>query len=137
MAKKLADDEYAPISGINIVPFVDIILVVLIVFMVVAPFVTKPSIPVNLPTAKSGSKTPFSPFNIVIDPQGKIFLNGKNVSDEEVSQEAKISLKSDERTQAIISADKNVPHGRVVKIIDLIKSAGIKKFAITIEKKRK
>lgn len=135
MGAKIGGDDDAPIAEINIVPFVDIILVVLIIFMVTTPLIMKPSININLPKAASGEDTAPSTLNVTITDEGAALLNGKPATDEEISQFAVESIKSNAEIQAVISADKAVPHGRVISIIDLVKTSGIKKFAITIEKK--
>lgn len=127
------DDE--PIAAINIVPFVDIILVVLIIFMVTTPLIMKPSINVNLPKSASGDKTEASKLSISIAKDGSIKLNGQPTTTTELSQYAKNILTKTPDVQAIIAADKDISHGDVVTIIDTIKSAGVKKFAITIDKK--
>jgi biopolymer transport protein ExbD len=85
MAAKISGDNDDPIAEINIVPFVDIILVVLIIFMVTTPFIMKPSINIDLPKASSGEETSPSEINIAIAPDGQAHLNGKPASDEEIS----------------------------------------------------
>lgn len=135
MGAKLGGDDDAPIAEINIVPFVDIILVVLIIFMVTTPFIVKPSININLPKAASGEETVPSQLNISISGKGEFLLNGKPSDKESIGNYAKEALAKSPDTQAIISADKETPHGTVVSIIDIVKSAGIKKFAISIDKK--
>src|SRR6185312_10165777 len=134
MAGKISGDNDEPISDINIVPFVDIILVVLIIFMVTTPFIMKPSINVNLPKAGSGEDTTPSELTVTITANGSISLNGKSTTEEAITAYAKELAAKRPDTQAIISADKNVTHGRVVGIIDAVKSGGVKKFAITIDK---
>src|SRR3989338_2657815 len=123
------------IAEINIVPMVDVILVVLIIFMVTAPMIMKRSININLPKAASGEATVPSKLNIPLSPDGKINLDGKTVEDSEVSAVATEEVKKNPDIQAIISADKDVPHGRVVSVLDIVKGAGVKKFAISIDKK--
>lgn len=135
MASKITGDNDDPIAEINIVPFVDIILVVLIIFMITTPFIVKPSININLPKASSGEDTAPSQLTISISADGKALLNGKPASDEEITEFSKNSIAAKPEMQAIISADQAVSHGRVITIIDLVKSAGITKFAITIDKK--
>lgn len=135
MAAKIGGDNDEPIADINIVPFVDIILVVLIIFMITTPFILKPSININLPKAASGEDTVPSEINITVTADGAALLNGKPATDEEISSYAAAAIAKSTDTQAIISADKDVPHGRVIGVIDLVKSAGITKFAITIDKK--
>ncbi len=122
-------------SEINVVPLVDIILVVLIIFMVTAPMIMKPSINVNLPKAASGEATVPSKLNITVSGDGKVVLDGKEATDDMITAVAKAEMDKNPETQAIISADKDVPHGRVVAILDLVKSAGVKKFAISIDKR--
>ena len=135
MAGSNYHDDDEPIAAINIVPFVDIILVVLIIFMVTTPIIMKPSINVNLPQSSSGDKTEASKLAISISKEGQLRLNGQVSSKEEISNYSKELLASNPNTQAVISADKDISHGDVVGIIDVIKSTGIKKFGITIDKK--
>jgi biopolymer transport protein ExbD len=135
MAGRISEDQDGTISEINIVPFVDITLVVLIIFMVTTPLIMKPSININLPKAASGSDSTPSQLNITMTKAGKTFLNGRVVVNEEISIYASNISKTEPDIQAIISADRDVSHGQVVTMIDLIKEAGVKKFAITIDKK--
>jgi biopolymer transport protein ExbD len=134
MAGKYSDDNEA-IAEINVVPLVDIILVVLIIFMVTAPMFMKPTINVNLPKAASGEQTAPSKLNIALTPDGRINLNGTFVDEEAIRIRATEEVGKNVEVQAIISADKDVPHGRVVGILDIVKGAGVKKFAISIDKK--
>jgi biopolymer transport protein ExbD len=122
------------ISDINVVPLVDIILVVLIIFMVTAPMFLKPSININLPKAASGESTQKTLLNISIAASGVISLNGSISNEDKIKEKAMEVIKSNPEVQAVIAADKDVPHGRVVSIIDIVKTAGVKKFAISIDK---
>jgi biopolymer transport protein ExbD len=133
MAGKYSSDDEA-ISEINVVPLVDIILVVLIIFMVTAPMIMKPSIGVNLPKAASGEQTAPTQLTVTLTADGKTLLNGSPADDSLITAKAKEQIEKNPDAQAIISADKAVPHGSVVHIIDVVKSAGVKKFAISIEK---
>lgn len=130
-----ADQNEEIMSEINVVPLVDVILVVLIIFMVTAPMIMKPSINVNLPKAASGEATTPSKLNITIGADGKLNLDGQIVEDSQVLAKAQEEVIKNPDIQAIISADKDVPHGRVVSVLDIVKGAGVKKFAISIDKK--
>ncbi len=134
MASKISGDNDEPIADINIVPFVDIILVVLIIFMVTTPFIMKPSINISLPKAGSGDDTTPSELTITIGTGETLAMNGKPASIEEISQYARGLAEKRPDVQAIISADKEVAHGRVVSVIDAVKTGGVKKFAITIDR---
>lgn len=134
MAKGFGGDTDDAISDINVVPLVDIILVVLIIFMVTAPMIMKPAINVNLPKAASGDKSTPSQLSISIAQGGVLNLNGKVAEETDIQSKAQQEVEKNPEVQAIIAADKDVPHGTVVRIIDLVKTAGVKKFAISIEK---
>jgi biopolymer transport protein ExbD len=135
MAGRMSDSDEA-LSEINVVPLVDIILVVLIIFMVTAPMIMKPSINVNLPKASSGDKTEAKQFNITISADGKILLNGQVSDTTALKLAAEIEQKKNPEIQAVIQADKNVSHGQVVSVMDAIKQGGIKKFAISVDKEK-
>jgi len=129
------DNDEESISQINVTPLVDVCLVLLIIFMVTTPMIMKPSINVNLPKAGSADQSAPAEFNVTITKDGVIYANGDKIS------EAALKIKSAELVgkkpdvQAMISADKETAHGVVINVIDIIKSAGVKKFAISIEKK--
>lgn len=131
---KMSSQEDGAIADINVVPLVDIILVVLIIFMVTAPMIMKPSIAVNLPKAASGDPSAPSTLSISLTTDGRVLLNGAASDVEKVKAQAAGELAKNSEVQAVIAADKDVPHGRVVEMIDVIKQAGVKKFAISIEK---
>ena len=135
MATKISGDSDEPIAEINIVPFVDIILVVLIVFMVTTPFIVKSGIKINLPKAASSDETVPSQFNLSITPDGVAILNGKQVSKEELAAFSTQQAQKNPDIQVIIAADEAVPHGRVIELIDVVKAAGVSKFAITTDRK--
>lgn len=133
MASKNTDDE--PIADINITPFVDIILVVLIIFMVTTPIIMKPSINIQLPKAASGDETTSTQLNIAISSAGSLSLNGAPTDEAALAAKAKELLAGQPELQAIIAADQATSHGKVVGIIDVIKAAGVRKFAISIDRK--
>ena len=135
MGSPLGGDDKDAISEINVTPFVDIILVVLIIFMVTTPIIMKPSINVNLPKAKSGDSTETSKLSITIDSTGLVYLNGQKSTQEELREHVAQVAKTNPEQQAIISADAGVAHGTVVSILDLVKAAGLHKFAISIDRK--
>jgi biopolymer transport protein ExbD len=137
MAAKLGGDDEDAIVDINITPFVDIILVVLIIFMVTISYIVKQSIKVNLPEAASGESTEDSSLGITIDADKNLLLNGEPTTEEDL----RIFIRAEKaRMQAegadvvcLIAADHTVPHGEVVGVIDLVKQEGVAKFAINID----
>jgi biopolymer transport protein ExbD len=127
------DDE--PIASINIVPLVDIILVVLIIFMVTAPLVLKPTIDINLPKASSGDQSPPTPLNIAVKADGAISLNGQPSTLQEVTVFVAKMVAEKPETAAILQADKTVTLEKLTELIDVVKSAGVKRVAFSIDKK--
>ena len=121
------------ISGINVIPLVDIVLVVLIIFMLTATFITTPSIEVDLPQAASGDSAPVSELALVLDKDGTLYLNGKPADEDGVRAFIQTELAGEKEVQAVIAADKAVPHGSVIGIIDLVRTEGVAKFAINVE----
>lgn len=127
-------DEDDVIADINITPFVDIILVVLIIFMVTATTIVKQSVKVNLPDAASGEKTESTSLGLTLLEDGALLLDGEAVSTDALVNALKTAKAENDDVVCLISADKAVDHGRVVWLMDLVKSNGIARFAINIDK---
>jgi biopolymer transport protein ExbD len=128
------DDEFASISEINVTPFVDVVLVLLVIFMVTAPMLVREQMSVNLPKAQSGEKSVSEQITIVIEKEGKITIQKKPVSFEQIDSEIKTLMQASPNAQAVISADQEAKHGDVVRVMDLVKKAGLTRFAIQIER---
>ncbi len=128
------DDDNGPISSINVTPFVDVVLVLLVIFMVTAPLLMQDSIGIHLPKAASSDRKLTSKMGVAVTRQGQILLNGVLASPEAVTARVREAMEKDPETQALISADGDARHADVVRAIDLIKSAGMSRFAIQIEK---
>lgn len=127
------DDSGRMITEINVTPLVDIVLVMLIIFMVTTSYIVNPSIKVDLPKAATGSDQAKTTLGLTITKDGAVFLNGEKTDDGGVQRFIAAELPRNPDLQAVIAADKVVPHGSVVHVIDLVKRAGIRKFAINVE----
>ncbi len=135
MAYKLSSSQEELLSEINIVPFVDIILVILIIFMVTTPLILRPALNVDLPKASSGETLTPSSLSVSIHRSGRVFLNGKRMKHlKQLQNHVKALVKTKPRIQAIISADRRASHGQVISVMDVIKLGGAKRFAITTQK---
>lgn len=122
------------ISEINMVPLIDIILVVLIIFMVTAPAMIKPSIEVDLPEAASADETTPSLLNVAISREGLVMLNNEEVDEEEAKRIAKEEFERNAEVQAVVVADRDLPYWQIIQVMDWLKSTGIKNFAVTTDK---
>ncbi|HEY2902922.1 MAG TPA: biopolymer transporter ExbD [Polyangia bacterium] len=121
------------IVDINVTPLVDITLVLLIIFMVTASYIVSPAIKVDLPKAASGSAETKSTLSLTLMKDGALYLNGERANDGLVTKFIADSLPKTPDLQAVIAADKVVPHGDVVHMIDLVKRAGVHRFAINVD----
>ncbi len=129
---KLVDDDDG-INEINVTPLVDVMLVLLVIFMVASIYIVKDAIEVDLPKAASAGETLDTTLAIVIDREGRIYLNGRPTPNEVVAEACKRAAEKDPNAQAIISADQNVKHGDVITVIDLIRTNGLVRFAINVK----
>jgi len=134
MGASLGGDEDDLIADINITPFVDIILVVLIIFMVTATQIVESSIKVNLPDAATGEATESTSLGVTLLTDGDLLLDGEPISPKALGARLKSEKQQSDDVVVLISADRAVAHGRVTWLIDLVRSQGIAKFAINIDK---
>jgi biopolymer transport protein ExbD len=129
-------DDNAPLmSAINVTPFVDVVLVLLVIFMVTAPIIAKDLMNVRLPKTESGDGKGMSTLGVSVNKQGQILLNGAPVTEDLLRDEVKKALAADKDAQAIIAGDVETQYGNVIRVIDIIKSAGLSKFAVQVERK--
>ncbi|HXU83608.1 MAG TPA: biopolymer transporter ExbD [Polyangia bacterium] len=127
------EDAGRMITDINVTPLVDIVLVLLIIFMVTTTYIVNPSIKVDLPKAATGSDQVKTTLGLTLTKDGSLYLNGDKTDDGGLQRYIATELPKNPDLQAVIAADKVVPHGSVVHVIDLVKRAGIRKFAINVE----
>ena len=126
------DDD--SITGINVTPLVDVTLVLLIIFMVTASYIVKETIEVELPRAAHGGETVQKTFALLVTREGQTFLDGAPVDDRGLVAAVQESKRKGEEVQAIVGADKNATHGSVTHLLDVLKGAGVLRFASQIEK---
>lgn len=123
-------------NQMNVVPYIDVMLVLLVIFMVTAPMFT-PGV-INLPSVGKSSQVTKQPLEINIDATGNYSLtqNNKTTSiatlDELASQAAQLSTAD---TPVVISADKEVRYDKVITVVDKLYSSGIKKVALVVKQK--
>ena len=144
--KTFADDGDGTIQGINVTPLVDTALVLLLVFMVATPVIMNQAVKVKLPKVSNSKAATVTTVALTMKKDGVVYINGrqttlKNLRGELSSlvQEAK-KKPGDEpnrkrtKVQALIAADRDVPHGKVMHLVDIVKDVGVEEFAFNIEK---
>ena len=122
------------VSEINVTPFVDVMLVLLIIFMVATPMMSQ-GIDVALPQTKQVEVLPTESENMVmtVRQDGKIFLDEYAVELDDLENKLQVLVKEKNKT-LFLQADKNVPYGTVVDIMGRIKAVGIEKLGVVAEK---
>jgi biopolymer transport protein TolR len=120
------------LSEINVTPFVDVMLVLLVIFMVTAPLLQQ-GIDVNLPKAKGKDLPPEERITLIIKRDGIIYMNDDPVSLQEMSRKLKSVSKLN--PNVFLKADRDVPYGFVVEVMGDIKEAGIEKLGMITEPK--
>ncbi len=128
------DSTSGGFSSINVTPFVDVMLVLLVIFMITAPMLIKDIIDIKLPKTATSDGQKAELMGIAINKDGQVLLNGTLVDDESLKSQVKEMLVINPNTQGVISADVELPYGKVVRVIDQLKLAGLDKFAVQIEK---
>jgi biopolymer transport protein ExbD len=123
-----------PITQINVVPLVDIMLVLLIIFMLTASFIATPSVPVHLP--KSYTSDPSLPrsVSVVLDSKDQVFFQGKKIVKTDLTDQLKESAAMNPELRVVISADDAVTHGKVMELLDMVRQAGVTQVAFGVEK---
>jgi len=121
------------IAEINVTPLVDIMLVLLIIFMLTAHLIARQAIEIELPHAAQSTAAPPTTLAITLAADGALFLNDHPVTPDALREAIRAAIASDPRTQAIVAGDRRVSHGRVVWVLDTVKSLGITQFAIQID----
>ncbi len=120
------------VSDINVTPLVDVVLVLLVVFMVTAKLIAGQTLPMDLPKAASGSEQQLV-LAVELAADGRIAVNGKPSSVDEVSALAEATLARNPDLRVVIDADGRVPHKDVVRVMDRVKGAGVSRIAFGVE----
>ena len=133
MGFKLRSSKKEPISEINVTPFVDVMLVLLIIFMVTAPLLTV-GVQVDLPeTSADTLPEETEPLTLTINAKGEIFIQETKVEYEKII--AKIMAFSNNRTDTriFVRGDKTINYGRVLEIMGMLSGSGFTKVALISE----
>lgn len=133
--KKYREGE-ALFSGINIVPFTDVVLVLLIIFMIAAPGLLSSGLNVTLPGSASADPNIPSKVTVSLDSQGAIFLDGRGMPDAAtLAREIEDLVKKRPDLGVVLNADTSARHGRVVEILDSLRRSGALKIYVgTVQK---
>jgi len=128
------EDDYGDMADINVTPLVDVMLVLLIIFMVTAPLLTQ-GLTVALPTAegKSFELASNNPAKIQVTSTGAVYLDGTPAGSTNLKATLGPMLRSRRVKRALLEADKSVPYGRVVAVLDVMNRAGVEQLGMVTQ----
>jgi biopolymer transport protein TolR len=125
--------RYGAMADINMTPFIDVMLVLLIIFMVAAPLLTN-GVTVDLPKASAGAlNIEQKPVGIAIDDKGQVFVGDQPVADADIVSRLATLAKEGTDTRVYLRAAKTVNYGRVAEIMAQVTQAGYKKVALVTD----
>jgi len=125
--------SYRPMAEINVTPFVDVMLVLLIIFMVTAPLLTV-GVPVDLPKTNAAAMAkPDEPLIVTVTAQGKVYLQETELTDAQLVEKLKTLTAEKQEQRIYVRGDKTVPYGRVMEVMGQLASAGFNKVALIAE----
>jgi biopolymer transport protein TolR len=125
--------RYQPMSEINVTPFVDVMLVLLVVFMVTAPLLTV-GVPVDLPKTEAARLTDqVEPLVITVNAEGRIFLQETEVEQDQLVPRLKAVTGAKPDLRIFVRGDKAISYGRVMEVMGVISAAGFSKVALLAE----
>ena len=131
MASFASSDPDQEITGINVTPLVDVVLVLLVVLMVTAGYIASRAIPVDLPKASTGETVPQT-LALSIDQAGALYLDGRAMTEPEMHAGVAARKRARPDIRAVIAADGRVPHQRVIRLIDLLRQEHVTEFALDV-----
>lgn len=131
MAAQVGQDEEI-ISSINITPLVDIFLVLLIIFMITSSVIDQREIALNAPkAANAGSQAPKA-AGLIVDKDGLTYLDGERLDTAAIAAILRAKVSMDPEYQVLIGADRDLKYQSVVDVIDLVRGAGVSKYALKV-----
>jgi biopolymer transport protein TolR len=122
-----------PINEINMTPFIDVVLVLLIIFMVAAPMMTV-GVPLDLPQSKASPlNSDVKPITLSIRQTGQVFLGEDELTDETIVPKLNETAKTGTEERVFVRGDKRVDYGRVAQVMAIVTGGGFKKVALVTE----
>ncbi len=129
--------RYGAMADINMTPFIDVMLVLLIIFMVAAPLLAT-GVPIDLPQTKAAAlNIDQKPLAVAIDEKGVVYLADQPIDVSQLAEKLKGLAKAGFDERIYVRGAKAVNYGRVAEVMSIITSAGYKKVALVTEQEKK
>ena len=126
-------------AEINMIPLIDVSLVLLIIFMVLTPVLFRAQIPMQLPKATEVEPTPSTEnaVEVQVDRTGNVYIDSKPVPRDQLELAFKRLVVSPTTQMVLVDADKDVPFQHVVSVMDAAKKAGVQRLAVAAQREQK
>ena len=135
--RKRGVPRYGAMAEINMTPFIDVMLVLLIIFMVAAPLLAT-GVPIDLPETKAAAlNIDQKPLSVAVDDKGDIFVMDQPVPVEQLAERIQSLAKAGFDERIYVRGSRQVNYGRVAQVMSIITSAGYKKVALVTEQEKK
>ncbi len=134
-ASSVGNDQNAPITAINVTPLVDVVLVLLIIFMATAPLIARRALQVNVPKTAHNEPKATATLQIFFTAEREIQMEKNKLAVDALGPELERRLLLDPSLHVSVAADKALPYGDVVALLDVVRGAGVKKVALEVQRK--
>ncbi|MCX5783673.1 MAG: biopolymer transporter ExbD [Elusimicrobia bacterium] len=134
---RIHNPEKGIMAEMNMIPLIDVALILLIIFMVITPYLVQSQMSVQLPKSSGGEKS--SEDNVIriqIEPSGAVSVEGKKMKMSQVEQELVLRLSKSSKKTVLVQADRTVPIETVVKVFDTAKKLGVGKLGIAVSNQK-
>ena len=122
------------ITGINVTPLVDVILVLLIIFMVTAPMLHRRALHVQIPKASQSERVATQTVRVELDAKRKLWLEGKPLVADDLIGELKRRMQAEPDMPVSLAADQSIPYGDVVALLDRLRASGVKRIGLEVRR---
>jgi biopolymer transport protein ExbD len=130
---KKFDRRQKVVAEINITPFTDVVLVLLIIFMITTPMLMQPGIKVNLPKTETTDVEDTKNIEVMISKDGYVYMEGKQIHESNIEEVIRHLVASSPNKPIVIKGDKDVKYDAVMQFMDKAKKAGAVKFALAVD----
>ncbi|MDR0822396.1 MAG: biopolymer transporter ExbD [Endomicrobium sp.] len=124
------------VSEINITPFTDVILVLLIIFMITTPMLMQPSLKVNLPKSQATDAEDNSNIDVLITKEGNAIIAGRQIQGTNIESEIRNLLLKTPNRAVIVKGDKDAKYDFIIDFIDRARRAGVQRFALAVDNQK-
>jgi biopolymer transport protein ExbD len=130
-----SNDSDDAITGINVTPLVDVVLVVLIIFMATAPLIARRAMKVDVPRAEHHERAATDALAVALDAKRALTLSGKPVTADQLKKTLADAVARNPEQPVTVSADRFLPYGEVAALLDEIRGTGVRKVGLEVVRK--